>query len=171
MLCCCCCCCCCWPNASYEDTQNSGSHWLMCQGSNWKSAKQTSHSKDKIFLSSFAHCTGQSVCCSPLFIPILFLFVHQQSMAPKTHGALLEHGGSRDYTHNILMIKVVFNTLNSQWTDYTAAKLCGKNFSFSNHGTCMRDRKFILLYLYHSGSNEIISNKMLIFLKISCSQC
>jgi hypothetical protein len=28
--------------------------------------------------------------------------------------------------------------------DYTAAKLCGKNFSFSNHGTCMRDRKFIL---------------------------
>jgi hypothetical protein len=38
-------------------------------------------------------------------------------MAPKTHGALLEHGGSRDYyAHNILMIKVVFNTLNSQWT-------------------------------------------------------
>jgi len=68
------------------------------------------------FLSSFAHCTGQSVCCSSFFIPILFLFVHQQSMAPKTHGALLEHGGSRDYTHNILMIKVVFNTLNSQWT-------------------------------------------------------
>jgi hypothetical protein len=51
-------------------------------------------------------------------------------MAPKTHGALLgwKHGGSRDYiyTQDSHDQRSFRHIELPQWTDYTAAKLCGK---------------------------------------------